>query len=57
MLNTFENNNNIITNIIRIQACDSTCGYFCTGLIDFMFKRANSDRFYKYIHATQFQKD
>ena len=28
----------IITNIYRIQAYDSImCGYFCTGLINFMF--------------------
>ena len=28
-----------ITNIYRIQACDSImCGYFCIGFIDFMLK-------------------
>ena len=33
------NNNNITTNIFRIQAYDSImCGYFCTGFIDFVFK-------------------
>ena len=32
-------NKNIITNIYRIQACDSImCGYFCIGFIDFMLK-------------------
>ena len=32
-------NKNIMTNIFRIQAYDSvTCGYFCIGFIDFMFK-------------------
>ena len=32
-------NKNIITNIYRIQACDSImCWYFCIGLIDFMLK-------------------
>ena len=32
-------NKNIITNIYRIQAYDSTiCGYFCVGFIDFMLK-------------------
>ena len=32
-------NNNIITNIYRIQAYDwIMCGYFCIGLIDFMLK-------------------
>ena len=30
------NNNNIKTNIFRIQAYDSMCGYFCIGFIDFM---------------------
>ena len=35
----FINNKNIMTNIFRIQAYDSvTCGYFCIGFIDFMFK-------------------
>ena len=31
-------NKNIKTNIFRIQAYDSMCGYFCIGFIDFMFK-------------------
>ena len=32
-------NKNIITNIYRIQAYNSTkCGYFCIGFIDFMLK-------------------
>ena len=32
-------NENIITNIYRIQAYDSImCGYFCIGFIDFMLK-------------------
>ena len=40
-IKAFINNNNniknIITNIFRIQAYDSTmCGYFCIGFIDFM---------------------
>ena len=34
----FIGNKNIITNIFRIQAYDSTmCGYFCIGFINFMF--------------------
>ena len=34
----FIDNKNIITNIFRIQAYDSTmCGYFCIGVINFMF--------------------
>ena len=29
---------NIVTNIFKIQACDSVmCGYFCIGFIDFMW--------------------
>ena len=33
-------NKNIITNIYRMQAYNSTimCGYFCIGYIDFMLK-------------------
>ena len=35
----FIGNENIITNIYRIQAYDSTiCGYLCIGFIDFMLK-------------------
>ena len=35
----FVANKNIITNIYRIQACDSIMyGYFCIGFIDFMLK-------------------
>ena len=35
----FIGNKNIIANIYRVQAYDSVmCGYFCTGLIDFMLK-------------------
>ena len=35
----FTGNNNIITNIYKIQAYNSImCGYFCIGFIDFMLK-------------------
>ena len=35
----FIGNKNIITNIFRIQACNSImCGHFCIGFIDFMLK-------------------
>ena len=34
----FIGNKNMITNIYRIQAYDSICGYFCIGFIDFMLK-------------------
>ena len=33
----FIDNEKIITNIFRIQAHDSMCGYFCIGFINFMF--------------------
>ena len=33
----FINRKNIITNIYRIQAFVSMCGYFCIGFINFMF--------------------
>ena len=34
----FVNNKNIIADIFRIKAYDSVmCGYFCIGLIDYMF--------------------
>ena len=34
----FIGNNNIITNIYRIQAYDSImCGYFCTAIMDIIF--------------------
>ena len=32
----FVDNKKIKTNIFRIQAYDSMCGYFCIGFIDFM---------------------
>ena len=36
-IRTFISNQNIKTNIFRIQAYDSImCGYFCIGFIDFM---------------------
>ena len=35
----FIGNKNIITNIYRVQACNSImCGYFCIGFIDFILK-------------------
>ena len=37
-LKKFIGNNNIITNIYRIQAYDRImCGYFCIGFVDFVF--------------------
>ena len=38
-LSSASQNENIKTNIFRVQAYDSVmCGYFCIGVIDFMFK-------------------
>ena len=38
-IKTFIENKNIITNIFKLQACDSIiCGYFCTDFIDFTLK-------------------
>ena len=40
-------NQNIITNIYRIQKYDSIiCGYFCIGFIDFMLKRKSLLEFF-----------
>ena len=35
-IKAFINNKNITTNIFRVQAYDSMCGYFCIGFIDFL---------------------
>ena len=38
-IKTFAGNENIITNIYRIQTCNSImCEYFCLEFIDFMLK-------------------
>ena len=38
-IKTFIGKSTVATNIFKIQAYDSVmCGYFCIGLIDFMFK-------------------
>lgn len=51
-MKTFVSDKIIITNIYRVQACDSVmCGYFRIGSINFIFK---GDRL---IPATQFQKE
>ena len=39
IVNRPSQNENIMTNMFRIQAYDSIiCGYFCIGFIDFIFK-------------------
>ena len=36
---SINHSSSITTNIFRIQAYDSMCGYFCTGFIDFILAR------------------
>ena len=53
----FINNKNILTNIFRIQACDSViCGYFCIGFIDFMLKDKNLTDFTNPFSPNNFKK-
>ena len=48
----FIENKNIKTNSYRIQAYGSVaCGYFCVGFIDFMLKKLNFIRVYKFTFA------
>ena len=53
----FINNKNIIVNIFRIQAYDSImCGYFCIGLIYFMFKGISLTDFTNLFSPNHFKK-
>ena len=54
----FIGNKNIITNIYRIQAYDSTmCGYFCIGFIDFMLTgKSLLAWLYKFIFPNDYEK-
>ena len=53
----FVNNKNIIVNIFRIQAYDSTmCVYFCIGFIDFMFKDKSLTDFTNRFSPNDFKK-
>ena len=53
----FINNKSIITNIFRIQAYDSVmCGYFCIGIIDFMFKDNSLTGFTNLFSPNNFKK-
>ena len=57
-IKTFINNNNIKTNIIRIQAYDSImCGFFCIGFIDFMFKGKTLTKYANLFSANNFEKN
>ena len=49
---------NVIANIFRIQAYDSImCGYFCIGLIDFMFKRKTLTEYENIFSPSDFTKN
>ena len=54
----FIDNNNIITNIFRIQAYDSImCGYFCIGFINFMFNGNSLTDFTNLFLPNDFRKN
>ena len=54
----FINNKNIITNIFRIQAYDSvTCGSFCIGFINYMFKNKSLINFKNLFSPNGFRKN
>ena len=56
-IKTFIGNNNIKTNIFRIQAYDSImCGYFCTGFINFMLAEKTSTDFTNLFSPSNFKK-
>ena len=57
-IRAFINNNNIKTNIFRIQAYDSImCGYFCIGFIDFMLARKTLTEFTNLFSPNNFKKN
>ena len=54
----FPGNKNLITNIYRIQAYDSIiCGYFCIGLINFMFNGNSLTDYLIFFHQTILKKN
>ena len=51
-------NQNINTNIFRIQAYDSVmCGYFCIEFTDFMFKGKNLTEYTNLFSPSNFEKN
>ena len=56
-IEAFIKNRNIKTNIFRIQAYDSMCGYFCIGFIDFMFKSKNLTDYANLFSPNDFKKN
>ena len=54
----FIGNENIITNIYRTQAYDSTiCGYLCIGFIDFMLKGKSFLDYTNLFSPNEYEKD
>ena len=57
-IKAFIKNENIKTNIFRIQAYDSImCGYFCIGFIDFMFKGKTLTEYTNLFSPSDFTKN
>ena len=51
-------NKNIITNIYRIQACNSTmCGYFGIGFSDFMLKGKGLLEYTIFFYSNDYEKN
>ena len=54
----FANNKNIIANIFRMQAYDSVmCGYFCIGLINYMFMGKRLTGYTNFFSSNNFKKN
>ena len=54
----FIENENIITNIYRIQAYNLLmCGYFCIGFIDFMLKGKSLLNYINLFSADNYEKN
>ena len=57
-IQAFMKNENIKTNIFRIQTYDSImCGYFCIGFIDFMFKGKTLTEYINLFSPNDFKKN
>ena len=54
----FIGNENIITNIYRVQACDSImCWYFCIGFIDFMLRSKDLLEYTNLLSLNDYEKN
>ena len=54
----FIGNKNIITNIYRMQTCDSVmCRYFCTEFVDFMLKGKSLLEYTNFFSANDYVKN